>query len=112
MPFGIALYVNRVISVYLSATSGNRTSETVIKVKRKPAGGLKHIGRYSMRVTRMSQEGIRENLSKQTGAVFLWLVTVVSPASGIPIPFVIRLFLSSLCDIILIGFWKAFRFFV
>jgi hypothetical protein len=55
MPFGIALYVNRVIPVNLSATVGNRASETVIKVKHKPAGGLKHIGRYSMRETRMSQ---------------------------------------------------------
>jgi hypothetical protein len=51
-------YVNRFISVYLSATNGNRTSETVIKIKRKPAGRLKHIGRYSMLVTQMRQGAI------------------------------------------------------
>jgi DNA gyrase/topoisomerase IV subunit A len=44
--------------VYLSATNGNRTSETVIKVKRKIAGGLKHIGRYSMPEIGMSQGAI------------------------------------------------------
>ena len=45
-------------SVYFSATNGNRISETVkIKVA-KPTGGLKHIGRYSMPVKRMSQGAI------------------------------------------------------
>jgi hypothetical protein len=42
-------------SVYLSAATGNRVPETVIKVKAKPAGGLKHVGRYSMRVMGMRQ---------------------------------------------------------
>ena len=48
-------------SVYLSATNGNRVSETVkIKVA-KPTGGLKHIGRYSMPVIGMSQGAISKS---------------------------------------------------
>jgi len=42
-------------SLYLSATNGNRVSEAVIKVVRKPTSRLKHIGRNSMPVMRMSQ---------------------------------------------------------
>jgi hypothetical protein len=51
-----------IFSVYLSATSGNRASETVIKVKRKPTSGLKHIVRNSMRVTQMRQGAISINM--------------------------------------------------
>lgn len=45
-------------SVYLSVTNGNQILETVIKVKRKPTTGLKHIGRYSMLVLQMRQGAI------------------------------------------------------
>ena len=44
------------VPVYLSATNGNRVPETVIKVKRKPASALKHIGRNSMPLYRIRQE--------------------------------------------------------
>ena len=45
-------------SLYLSATNGYRVPETVIKIKRKPASGLKHIiGRNSMSLTSLRQEG-------------------------------------------------------
>ena len=45
------------VSVYLSATNGNRIGSRKIIV-RKPASGLKHIGRYSMPVRQMRQGGI------------------------------------------------------
>ena len=44
-------------TVYLSAATGNRAPETVIKVKAKPTGRLKHIGQYSMHGEQMSQGG-------------------------------------------------------
>jgi hypothetical protein len=53
-------------SVYLSATNGNRGPETVIKVKRKPAGELKHIGRNSMPMPLNRQEdNLKENREKR-----------------------------------------------
>lgn len=51
-----SLALQRYVSLYLSATNGNRVREAVIKVKRKPTSGLKHIGRNSMPMTRMRQE--------------------------------------------------------
>ena len=45
-------------SLYLSATNGHRDPETVIKVKRKPANGLKHIACNSMPVMEMRQEEV------------------------------------------------------
>jgi hypothetical protein len=46
------------LSVYLSATNGNRFMEAVIKVERKPTSGLKHIGRNSMPIIGMRQESL------------------------------------------------------
>jgi hypothetical protein len=40
-PCGLAL-LHTVFAVYLSAATGNRAPETVIKVKAKPTGRLKH----------------------------------------------------------------------
>jgi hypothetical protein len=44
-------FLQRYGSLYLSATNGYRVPETVIKIKRKPTSGLKHIVRNSMPVT-------------------------------------------------------------
>jgi hypothetical protein len=63
-PCGLALSLQRYGSLYLSATNGNRVPETVIKVKRKPANGLKHIGRNSMPRSRMSQELVEGKLGE------------------------------------------------
>jgi hypothetical protein len=57
-------------SVYLSATNGNRFMEAVIKVERKPAGRLKHIGRNFMPVWEMRQEEILILLAQSRNVPF------------------------------------------
>jgi hypothetical protein len=52
-------------SLSLSATNGNRVPETVIKVKRKPASAVKHIGRNSMLMSGISQEFSWMHLGKR-----------------------------------------------
>jgi hypothetical protein len=52
-------YTDR-LPVYLSAAIGNRIPEAVIKINRKEALRLKHIGVYSTRMNRLRQEAFTD----------------------------------------------------
>mgnify|MGYP006313033809 CR=1 FL=1 len=65
------LRIQRYGSLYLSATNGNRVREAVIKVERKPASGLKHIGRNSMPLLAMSQEEIYVSIDIISGILLM-----------------------------------------
>jgi hypothetical protein len=68
-----SLFELQVLSAYLSATNGNRSGAVKVKRKKVKADRRRHIGRYSMRVTRMRQGGIKPNMAvaKSSGFAIL-----------------------------------------